>query len=472
MRLSRTLLIAALPALVSCARAPSQLLLFIDTDAPLPPAFGAAAGPNQPAPLFDRARIEVYRAGETSPCSGCTHEFSLDQKLIAERRASIGVPGPIPPGTVARVRLFSSLFRIGTEPRPDASIDTWIALPPAAAPGAAEYTAWLPAERVGVPSGSAATPMDPSPGAPPPDRDRNWPSATRIPCAGSPRAGEACVPGGAFWMGNARTSGAIPTTTITVLGRDDPAERLVVLSPFFIDQHEVTALALSTWLGNNPSERTGVAYWAGPMTHKTVAYYCTVPESQAGDPDGAHGSLPANCIEQPTARRYCQSQGKDLPGEAQFEYVASGLSARRFPWGDDQPACGDAVFALTGIDDIADYGDSSCRAIGDEGGVRVAGSGRRDVILLGGGAVADLAGNLSEWVRDGYQPYGGPCWPAGVLRDPGCLSDDPDAKSIRGGAFTLPSALLEAGVRARPRTFLPGLKASPVVGFRCVRSAK
>ena len=60
-----------------------------------------------------------------------------------------------------------------------------------------------------------------------------WPSAVRVPCAGSAAAGEVCVPGGAYWMGNAKLTGE---------GTGDAADRLrlVVVPPFFLDATEVT----------------------------------------------------------------------------------------------------------------------------------------------------------------------------------------------------------------------------------------
>ena len=45
-----------------------QTLLYIDTDAPLPPAPGESLGEDDPPALFDRVRLDVYPPGATEPC--------------------------------------------------------------------------------------------------------------------------------------------------------------------------------------------------------------------------------------------------------------------------------------------------------------------------------------------------------------------------------------------------------------------
>src|SRR5262245_48475025 len=83
-----------------------QILITVTTDAPLPPPAGEVLGPDDPLPLFDRLRIEVFRPGETMPCAECVNEFDVDRDLVRAGRASFGVTPPVGvSGYVARVRL-------------------------------------------------------------------------------------------------------------------------------------------------------------------------------------------------------------------------------------------------------------------------------------------------------------------------------------------------------------------------------
>ena len=83
------------------------------------------------------------------------------------------------------------------------------------------------------------------------------------------------------------------------------------------------------------------------------------------------------------ARAYCQFMGGDLPTEAQWEKAARGSDARRYPWGDADPACDLANFAncLKHTDDVV----------------------RREAGRSIYGAL-NMAGNVYEWVADWYDP--------------------------------------------------------------------
>ena len=110
-------LVASVTAASSCQREalPSgQLIVFIDTDAPLLRVGSRAPSPLAPIALFDRVLIEVHAPGEPRPCSGCSREFEIDESMVVEGRASIGVllpPGR--PGYRARVRMFLASSAIG-----------------------------------------------------------------------------------------------------------------------------------------------------------------------------------------------------------------------------------------------------------------------------------------------------------------------------------------------------------------------
>src|SRR5262249_21734949 len=156
-------------------------------------------------------------------------------------------------------------------------------------------------DSVGVPVGSLDAPIDPQEGLPGPSQVGTWPGAEVIPCSGTPGEGQVCIPGGAFWMGNAKVIGE---------GVGDGADRLrlVVMPPFFLDAAEVT-LARVRAAGAMPDYA-----WSGGSMGTAWQDYCTF--TATGNDD-----TPVNCTSWPHARAFCQGLGGDLPTEAQFEYV-------------------------------------------------------------------------------------------------------------------------------------------------------
>jgi formylglycine-generating enzyme required for sulfatase activity len=211
----------------------------------------------------------------------------------------------------------------------------------------------------------------------------------------------------------------------------------------------------------------------------------------AGDPNDLHSwctfttqpdafeAAPINCVTHDTARAYCRSLGKDLPTEAQLEFIASGRGQERgYPWGDDEPSCADAVFAR----DSAVYAGrrlgfaGDCRPSDSLGGALTPGAGSRDRVAIKGDdgstrEVVDLAGNLSEPVLDRFSLPGDAFWGrAGVFIDPvaDLVGDPALPDTTRGGDWTAqPYAL-----RAAARFGEPPNALGPSLGMRCARAAK
>ena len=429
-----------------------QVLLYVDTDAPLPPAADEVAEPGAPPPLFDRLRIEIYPPGASDPCAGCTREFSIDTKIMREGRASIGVvPEKGGSGYRARIRLFRNAGTGAGDPRSGSTIESVVSLPTIAETGIVEASVVLRTDDVASAQGTLDAPIASNPGHSAQSLVGTWPSAKRVPCTGDPGPSEACVPGGAFWMGDPRLD------TINDAEYDGRLERLVVLSPFFMD---LTEVSVATMRASGRAQRITPT---GPSTNPQEAGGAIANCTFTSAP-GKSEQVPVNCVSWDFASAYCIAVGRTLPTEAQSEYVAGGLKSQFYPWGSDPPACEDAVFGRSKGSSTS----SMCVNLGAS--PSPSGSGKRDRVTLGSREVVDVAGNVQEWASDMWNRENEPCWGTGIFRDPKCASRsaaDGDARSVRGGDWSSYGSLLRSAVRARVA------KADRVqgeqVGFRCVR---
>ncbi|MCW5831579.1 MAG: SUMF1/EgtB/PvdO family nonheme iron enzyme [Labilithrix sp.] len=407
----------------------SQVLLVIETDAPIPRA--RLAGDD--LVLFDRLRVSVHGSGDEKPCVGCTRDFALaaDQDEI-----SVGV-APTNGSAVVHVELYAerNLDAAGA-PDVGSSLSAWVRLPPTAARELRRVRTILAMATLGEPRGSREEPVDG-------DADvvsvpARWPDAKVVPCTAPLDPDEACVPGGVVWMGNA-------------LRRPGPAggiaPRLVRISPFRVDLHEVTVGELrASGLAVSRDDETdpGVAPESPTCTYSALA--------------GADEDLPVNCISHALAEAFCRARGKTLPTEAQREYLGGGLRGALYPWGNDDPSCDDVVFGRSrgSLGPCIDRPERPAPV----------GSARRDVLLVGGRPVVDLAGNLGEWAREPYVGADAPCHHQGYLVDPVCEAGAAGAFVSRGGSY----ADVPLGLRAEVR--FPARQAVDIIGFRCARDAR
>lgn len=429
-----TTMAALVPSCTRDAPAEGQLVVYVTTDAPV--------GPGGPTPLFDRMRVELFLPGELTPCGGCAREFALDDDRMQRGEASFGFfPRVATRGHRARVRLFRSGGTASGEPRRASTLESVVALPEVAASGVIEVTVTLRLTDLARPRGSLDSPVASEPGRPPPGIVGSFRGARVRPCASEAAPDEACVPGGAFWMGNPRLD------VLDAREADGTSERVVVLSPFYLERTEVTVAAMRAArvarVVDDPVEATpsqpGCLYTADP---------------------GAADERPVNCLSWQRARAYCAKVGRRLPSEAEYEYAAGALESRAFAWGGDLPACDGAVHG----------GGGSCPEVK---GPALAGSGTRDRVVLGGAVVVDLAGNLRELVADRFRRGDEPCWGDGVFTDPVCERDPPEtkvARSVRGGSYRDEGTLLRAALRG----FIEDERfaISELVGFRCARDAR
>ncbi|MDB4937029.1 MAG: serine/threonine kinase [Labilithrix sp.] len=427
-------LAATAPGCAREAPAEGQLLVFVTTDAPV--------GPNGPAPLFDRMRVELFLPGQHDPCAGCAREFALDDDRMTRGEASFGFfPRPRTPGHRARVRIFRSGGTTSGEPRRASTLESVVILPEVAEEGVVEITVTLHLADLARPRGSLDAPVDAEPGRPAPGIVGSFAGARRVPCASEPHDDEACIPGGTFWMGDPKLD------VLDAREADGTSERLVVLSPFFLDRTEVSVAAMR-------------AARVARVVDDPVEANAARPECLYTADPGKDDARPVNCLSWQRARAYCTKVGKRLPSEAEYEYAAGGLTSRAFPWGGDLPACDAAIHG----------GGGTCPATK---GPAVPGSASRDRVAFGSAVVVDLAGNLRELVADRFRRGDEACWGDGILVDPVCERDPPEtpvARSVRGGSYRDEGTLLRAALRQRIED--ERFAVSELVGFRCARDAR
>lgn len=211
------------------------------------------------------------------------------------------------------------------------------------------------------------------------------------------------IPAGPFWMG----LDELPPDT--PWGQDDARPKhQVTLPAFYIDRHEVT---YGDYQKYDPNLR--------------------IP--------GRTAKFPVTDVTWFDADRYCQSIGKRLPTEAEWEKAARGTDARPYPWGDRF----DPKKTNTGLS------------------LMPAGANPSDKSPYG---VFDMSGNVSEWTDSWYQPY------------PGSKHRSVDfgifQKVVRGGSFNVNRHFAdEMFAQVTFRNFQRPDASGPDNGFRCARSA-
>lgn len=435
-----------------------QLVLHVDTDAPLP-SVGPSDERTDPLVLFDRLRVEIVAPGETAPCSSCRNDFGIDTQTFAGKRASVGVV--LPPGVAgykAHVTLYLARLtdQVG-DPLPlgdglgHVSIEQWIALPKTAETGVIDVSMFLPTDQAGQLADPDA-PIAPAPGAPSESRVGSWPAAARTPCATNDSSKTACVRGGTFWFG------ALADDAVS--GRPTNFHRLVTISPFRVDPTEVTA---GTFRANGGTALVQPGSYRKTNTG-TVGDWCTLTEQPTSD---AQEAMALNCIKWSAARSYCQARGGDLPTDAQSVYLATRFGTSKFVWGEDEPSCEDAVWSRGGAGPFA-LASSKCRTelnLPATVGPEPPGTGTRDRLTLDGVDVVDIAGNLSEMLRDRLVGVGDPCYAGPIVTDPTCSTPTgTDSYSLRKGNWVAVSfGLRGTGI------YQNGLdQFGPERGFRCV----
>jgi hypothetical protein len=217
------------------------------------------------------------------------------------------------------------------------------------------------------------------------------------------------VPGGSPVMGQDETEPS-----------DHSPAHTVTLSPFWIYQAEVT----------NRMYRTCVELGVCSEPTQSLWY---------GDPE--YENAPVSGVDWNQAKAYCEWMNGRLPTEAEWELAARGTEGDPYPWGKDEPTC-----------DLGNFLDCLVPSVPDA--VRSYPLGASPY------KVADMAGNVSEWVADWHgedyyatSPASNPTGPA-----------EGKNRVVRGSSYLTPVEDTAIYLRSSQNP----LQSQPNIGFRCV----
>jgi formylglycine-generating enzyme required for sulfatase activity len=224
------------------------------------------------------------------------------------------------------------------------------------------------------------------------------------------------VPAGEFTMGSRSEDGSAE--------QDEQPAHSVYLDDYYIDQYEVTTARYGQFF--QETKRREPAYWSEQVVKQ-------------------HGNKPVIGVDWHDAVAYCESIGKRLPTEAEWEKAARGHDERKYPWGYEGPDEQRANFGR--CCDFKDY--AVLTDVGSfEGGKSPYG-------------VYDMAGNGWEWVADWYDTH---YYGKGPARNPtGPASGK--YRVVRGGSWNDAPGLVRSALRGRGAPSSRG----DGMGFRCAQ---
>jgi formylglycine-generating enzyme required for sulfatase activity len=230
------------------------------------------------------------------------------------------------------------------------------------------------------------------------------------------------VPAGEFLMGSADSD-------VEASSHEKP-QHTVTLDAFWIDRTEVT------------KDQYQKCMAAG----ECAAPICSVTDL---------GDHPVVCVSWQDAATYCAWAGRRLPTEAEWEKAARGTDGRKFPWGNNAVA-----------ENLLNFCDSNCTSSGKDNSVNDGYGETAPVGHYPAGAspygALDMAGNVCEWVADGYDEKYYASSPAQNPKGP----DSGQYRVLRGGSLSDGQWYVRAAVRNWGVPDVWGVN----IGFRCARS--
>ncbi len=180
---------------------------------------------------------------------------------------------------------------------------------------------------------------------------------------------------------------------------------------------------------------------------------CSMPPYAKGGERFFRPELPVALVTASDAERYCDFVGGRLPTEAEWERAARGREGRRYPWGNlFHPA-------------LANHGASLPDRHDDRDGfLELAPVGSFPQGRTPDG-IDDLAGNVAEWVADGFDDDENALHSPEKAENP--LRRGSPWRVVRGGGFRSPPFML----RGTSRHFVLASTRAPDIGFRCAYDA-
>jgi len=224
--------------------------------------------------------------------------------------------------------------------------------------------------------------------------------------ANSQYPGMVLIPGGKFVIGKANGP-AISSP-----------EFKLNLSSFYLDQTEVSNQEYAAYLQR--------------------FHHQAPPHWRGGQYTPGQGDLPVVNVNWQDAKRYCQTQGKRLPSESEWEKAFRGPNGNPYPWPGNE--------FNPDMTRTVESGLLSAQPVNQAG---------RDISSYG---IKQMAGNVREWTDSSLKPY-----PGSSFRSPKSGRE----KVIRGGSWAQTQASAQGWFRdsSSPKY---GWKD---VGFRCAKSS-
>jgi formylglycine-generating enzyme required for sulfatase activity len=168
----------------------------------------------------------------------------------------------------------------------------------------------------------------------------------------------------------------------------------VSVGAFQIDKTEVTVAQYGQCVdaGECSGEGLTVPYW-GDKNQPKWAWACNW--GKAG-----RENHPINCVNWQQAQNYCQSVGKRLPTEAEWEKAARGTDGRKYPWGNRGYEAAGLVANIVDQATKRSYPNWTVAEGYDDGYVGTAPVGSFPAGASPYGAL-DMVGNVFEWTGTG-----------------------------------------------------------------------
>lgn len=216
----------------------------------------------------------------------------------------------------------------------------------------------------------------------------------------------------------------------------------VTLSSYYIDRYEVTNGQFKEFLKNNPN-------WTPEKISKDFDTGKYLEHWQDGNIPKGEENHPVINVNWYAAMAYCQSLGKRLPTEAEWEYAArGGLKDKEYPWGNELDTTN------------ANYSLSEFRKTTEVGKYPPNGFG-----------LYDLSGNVWEYLADEWSDYNSkpktnPLAGKNVF-EVDTFKEIRTRRVVRGGSWGGSPVNLRVTYRDSHRPNDP----KPFVGFRCAVSA-